>query len=255
MTKDGQTHFQPDWRCVSVAILSETHVLVTGGLPGRAGKVAIVSATPQEQTLGKDLVYGIAAHPDSNVAAAACHDGQVFELDLTSSALTLLGRHNGIARCVAYSPDGTQIISAGLDGALLAKIRHSDEPPKRWHEHTAGVDCVAIHPETSVVASGSRDARVRLHTLAGRLIRTYRGLGMEDEPVAGRLEAHVMCLLWVGKRLLAGTSNGSVYELSSSDSQWERLLQLDSGPIHALASHGQELVIGANRIIRQKLSR
>ena len=106
VTKDGQTHFQPDWRCVSVAILSETHVLVTGGLPGRAGKVAIVSATPQEQTLGKDLVYGIAAHPDSNVAAAACHDGQVFELDLTSSALTLLGRHNGIARCVAYSPDG-----------------------------------------------------------------------------------------------------------------------------------------------------
>jgi WD40 repeat protein len=255
VSKDGQAIFQSNWRCLSVAIVSKTQLLVAGGSPGRAGKVAMVSKTTKEQTLGNDLIYHVAAHPEGKVAAVACHDGQVFEIDLTSTETTLLGKHNGIARCVAYSPDGAHLISGGLDGALLAMARGSEEPPKRWQEHTAAVECVSIHPETKVVASGSRDARVRLHTLEGRLIRTYRGLGMEDEPVAGRLEARVLCLLWLGKRLLASTSNGGIYELSATDSHWKRLFQLNSGPIHALVVQKKELIIATNQIERHKLSK
>ena len=67
---------------------------------------------------------------------------------------------------------------------------------RHWQEHTAGVECPTIHLEIAVVASGLRNTRVRLHSLEGRLMRTYRELGMEDEPGAGRLQVRMLSLLW-----------------------------------------------------------
>ena len=84
-------------------------------------------------------------------------------------------------------------------------------------------------------------------------MRTYRELGMEDEPGAGRLQVRVLSLLWLGQRLIAGTSNGGIYELSPTASHWERLFKFYSLPVHAMKVHRQELFIATNQIKRRKL--
>ena len=165
--------------------------------------------------------------------------------------------HQGIARVLAYGPEGKALASGGRDGAVIlhGPPGPGAPPSKRLQEHTAGVESLAFSPDGQWIASGSMDAKVRWHRVAdGRLIRTYQGLGMEDEPVVGRLMAQVLSLAWGEAdgvtRLLAGTSNGGLYELDLEASRWDRIAQVETGSIHSLAIHPDGRLIMGTRAPR-----
>lgn len=66
------------------------------------------------------FIYQTCWNPQGTHIALACKDGRLHILDYTSGQkLTWLG-HSGVARTIAWSPDGSQVVSGGYDG--LVKI-------------------------------------------------------------------------------------------------------------------------------------
>lgn len=218
-------------------------IYFAGGEPGQSGilgKLDLNGHEPQvlRSDLGGDLVYDLTMSRNGRVAWARS-DGKVESASppLSTSKVTLAHRHSGVGRAVAFSPDGKWLASVGLDGVV--KISPGAGPVEglevqSLEDHTAGIECLCFSPDSKRLVSGSRDSKVRLHTVSGKLVRTYHGLGMEDEPVAGRVTARVLSLVWKGELLLAGTSNGRLYQLALSDDKMTRVSRSGTDPIHAL---------------------
>ena len=185
--------------------------------------------------------------------AVACADGHVIQLKLPLDPLEkprVLHKHTAAARVVAFSPDGTLLVSGGLDGVLLMTRLGKEESPSILQEHTAGIESLVFSPDGKQFASGARDSKVRLHSTDGRLIRTYTGIGMENELAAERLAAHVWALAWDKTRLVAGTSKGQLYHLSQADDQWALLGNFGES-IYTLASDANgSLWAGSNGVLR-----
>ncbi len=266
---DGESLCRPDWRVLAVAA-EGSRLWLGGGVSGESGIIGHFDlerqAMGERREVGTDLVYDLAVSPNRSEVSWADAAGRVRTLatetvDLTEPDIHERMKHEGIARVVAYGPHGGPLASGGRDGAvILHQAAPADrEASRRLQEHTAGVESLAFSPDGQWIASGSIDAKVRWHRVAdGRLIRTYQGLGMEDEPVVGRLMARVLSLAWGEiegvSRLIAGTSTGGLYELSQESSRWERIAQLDVGSIHSLAIQaGGNLLIGSQA--REVLSR
>lgn len=64
-------------------------------------------------------VLALDATPDTKTLFAACQDGGVFSVDVSSGQAELLARHESYASGVALLPDGRTVLSAGYDGMLL----------------------------------------------------------------------------------------------------------------------------------------
>ena len=75
-------------------------------------------------------------------------------------------------------------------------------------------------------------------------MRTYSGIGMADEPVAGRVPSRVLSLAWNESALVAGTSKGSLHRLSTTDDTVTKIERAGTGPIYSLgfAPKGELLV-------------
>ena len=226
----------PKFRVIDIAPMGNGRLAVCGGHPGTSGMVGILDIASSElstRTVSKDLIYALAFAPSMEMLAVACADGHVmlFKLPLVSAREpVVVHKHTAAARAVAFSPDGTLLVSGGLDGVLLMTSLDQEGAiagkPSVLQEHTAGIDSLAFSTDGKHFASGARDSKVRLHSTNGRLIRTYVGIGMEDELAAERLPARVWALAWDASKLVAGTSKGQLYHLSTSDDQWSLLVNL-----------------------------
>jgi WD40 repeat protein len=255
----------PPFRVTSVAMSSELDglLLVAGGKPGELGVVSSWHPTAEESSavhkISKDLIYDLAMSPDGKVAATAGASGEVLVCrlpDLSAPNWIVRHKHTAAARAVAFSPDGKWLASAGLDGVVLISSVGDDGKPQALLDHTAGIECLAWSPDSGKIASGSKDSKVRLHEVSGKLIRTYSGLGMEQEPVAGRVLSRVLSLAWNGRALVAGTSKGSLYRLSLEDDGTEQLMGGGANPVFALAfGPDGKLLIGRQDLTAIELER
>ena len=69
--------------------------------------------------IGKGGVYELAYTPDGTQLAAASAIGIWIYDARTGEALRLLTGHTDYVRCVAFSPDGTVLVSGSYDGTVL----------------------------------------------------------------------------------------------------------------------------------------
>jgi WD40 repeat protein/serine/threonine protein kinase len=98
--------------------------------------------------------------------------GRLVDVWYATTALpvhTLLA-HRGRAMCVAFSPDGAYLASAGLDGAVRlwdAKTFGPVGPPLRGH--LDGICSLAFRPDGKRLASAGGDAMIQVWDLATRL--------------------------------------------------------------------------------------
>src|ERR1051325_5059909 len=77
----------------------------------------IEKSTPVSLKTG---VLGLAANLDGSMLYAACMDGQVFEVNPGTKAVTPFETaHTSFASGCAIRPDGRVLISGGYDGCLL----------------------------------------------------------------------------------------------------------------------------------------
>ena len=253
---------QPPFRVFTLA--GRTHpqtkkpiLILGGGAPGISGEIAMLdpaSGSLVTCRVSDDLVYGVAIHPNGTEVALACADQRVLTMALPaldSSSIHLRHKHTAEARAVAYSADGRHVASGGLDGVLLISTNDSNSEPIVLQEHTAGVECLQFSPDSRLLASGSRDARVRMHSADGRFLRTYSRIGPEAPDSGLGKKPCVWALAWTrdSSALFAGTSRGSLDQLSLTDDSSSQIQSEASGPIFSLQFNTRgQLMIGTEKI-------
>ena len=131
-----------------------------------------------ETATGKELarlnghtgdVRWVSFHPNGKTVASASFDGTVRIWDVDTGKLArTIGAHNGYVERVFFLPGGQRLVSCGgltngQDGALRIWETESGREVKGWHGNGAsGLLSLAVSPNGSLFATGSRDKVVRL---------------------------------------------------------------------------------------------
>lgn len=253
---------QPPFRVTSLTVVGD-RLLLAGGDPGLSGELALYdlsSGKIRTLKVADDMIYDVAVHPLGKLGAIACADGRVLTLDLSewsTSALHERHRHTAAARAVAFSLDGRHLASGGLDALVMLSRTQGGRKPLQIQDHSSKVDCLVFSPDSKSLASGSRDGKVRIHSLDGRLVRTYKGLAENADYIAWGANPFIWGLAWGGQKpiLTAGAANGSLHQLSAVDNRWTKLPKPGKRPIYSLAFTAQgELIIGAHEVSLRRLS-
>ncbi|MBM4085275.1 MAG: WD40 repeat domain-containing protein, partial [Planctomycetes bacterium] len=87
-----------------------------------------------------------------------------------------LAGHLGFIRSVAYTPDGSKLLSSADDGSIRVWTPQQAEAVAVLKGHRGGVLSVAVSPDGKQALSGGRDATVRLWDIASaKMLQTCEG--------------------------------------------------------------------------------
>ena len=221
--------YLPEFRVTSM-IGGDGSLTLAGGAPGESGQVAVLDRATNElhgtKKISNDMIYSIAASSPRPFGFLALASGGIIEIGRFGTHHR--HRHTAATRSVRVSPNDRFLASAGLDRVVIISEWKQPRTTITIQDHTAGIDCLAFSPDSTQIASGARDGKVRIHAVpGGKLIRTY-----------SNLDGEISAIAWGGKqeRLLAGTSKGKFYRLElSNDTAAELADWGDDALISALA--------------------
>ena len=133
--------------------------------------------------------------------------------------------HDAAVRAVAYTPDGTMVVT-GSDDKTAALWSHDGFLIRDFKGHEDGVDALAVTPDGAQLVTQSNDHTVRLWNMTdGSLVHLFRRLGF----------VQAVALTPDGQSLLTGSRDGTVRVLSLDDWDVQQTCGSDSGAINALA--------------------
>ena len=116
--------------------------------------------------LGKGNVRDVAWSPDGTRLAVGTSPGiWLYDAD-TGSEVSLLTGHTRRLHSMVFSPDGTTLASAGLDGRLRLWDVATGQERSSIRAHPRSVLSVAFSPDGTTLASDSYDHRVRVWDVA-----------------------------------------------------------------------------------------
>ena len=153
------------------------------------GVEARASEVPVKNFPHPNLVDAVAFNPTGTLLATGCHDGKVRIFDIVKAAqLKEINAHPGMAPvpgmppagpaaiyCVAWTPDGKQVLSGSLDhtlklwdataGTLVREFKGYKE--KEFDKgHSDGVFAAAFTSDGKFLASGSSDRTIKIWNVA-----------------------------------------------------------------------------------------
>jgi WD40 repeat protein len=254
--------FRPPFRVMSLAVFGGK-LLLGGGEPGVSGVIGVCDLDGRgfrSLPVAKDLVYDVALHSSQNLAAVACADGRILTLKFPSLGKdTLVERyhHTAAARAVAFSTKGDHLASAGLDALVMLLPLDGRTKPIPLQDHSDKIDCLTFSPDSSLIASGARDGKVRIHNLEGRLVRTYTGIRSKTSETSWGLNTYIRSLAWGGSdgHLVAGDATGTLYQLSTVDNRWKSLAGTMETPVYSLCfSADSRLLVGDSKLAIREIS-
>jgi WD40 repeat protein len=160
---------------------------VGGGTPGEKGEVRLLD-WPHKKWLGSfaanyDIITGVAFSPDGQRLAAACADNSTHILTLKDHGRRLIGQlvltgHSGPVQAVAFSHDGSLIVTASMDRSIKVWSAADGKLLRSLGQHTDAVQCLAFRPISAgepQCATGGDDRTVRIWQPAiGRMVRIVR---------------------------------------------------------------------------------
>ena len=118
-----------------------------------------------------DYVRDLEFSPDANSLAMTRANNTIEVWSITSrKRLSTLGGHHGVVNCLAYSPDGSFLVSGGGDRKIrvwdLRGSHRKDEVPlhRTLAGHGTAVTCIAFSSQ-GTLATGGTDHTVRLWDL------------------------------------------------------------------------------------------
>ena len=183
---------------VSVAFSPDGHRIVSSAVNPTSRKILVdtsVDTSPEVKVWHADtgvellelrdyngLVGQACWSPNGNsVVAAGGTIGKgefiVWEIPPGKKA-TFVIRHgsSSAALSLAFSPDGTQLVSGGLDKVVRFWDLKTGRQVRSLSGHTTAIHCVAIGPDVNRIASGSLDKTVKLWDAnSGELLTTFSG--------------------------------------------------------------------------------
>ena len=119
-------------------------------------------AKDQWQTLAQvdAVVHAVAFDPAAReLAVAFGHHARVFDLDTCRPRIDLVG-HQGMVWKVAYTPDGSLLVTASSDGSVRFWDAATGSCRGSFDWQGGKVRCVAVSPDGLTVASGGQDGRI-----------------------------------------------------------------------------------------------
>jgi WD40 repeat protein len=130
----------------------------------------------------------------SNMLASGCGDGIIRLWDVSGEINQQLKRelqgHSFPTLSVAFSPDGSQLVSGSADNTVRLWSVASGKPLKTLTGHSRTVRSVDFHPNGKQVASCSTDKTLRIWTVCEWSDRTHQLFGEERK----RLVFFLMCI-------------------------------------------------------------
>ena len=184
----------------------------------------------------KGKIVGLAASK-SHVATASW-DGTIGLWPVDGSEPAILGPTGSGVNAVAFTPDGTQLYSAGVDGALRVWDVASGQETDRLIEHGFGINELILNTQDGWVAYGAVDGVTRILHLTTREERDFT---LDRRPILA------MALSPDRTRLAVGDGEGYIMII---DTQNWRIAQdfraTLRGPVWALAfsADGQNIHAG-----------
>jgi WD40 repeat protein len=108
----------------------------------------------------KKIVHALAFAPAADeLAVAYGHQTRVIDLASGRARLDLAG-HDGMVWKVAYTPDGSRLVTASSDGTVRFWDAATGASRGSFDWQTGKVRCVAVSPDGLTVASGGQDGRI-----------------------------------------------------------------------------------------------
>jgi WD40 repeat protein/serine/threonine protein kinase len=148
------------------------------------------------------MAIAVAYSPDGSRLAAG-GDAKILILDAAGGAeLRLLPKAGDSIRCLAWNPEGTQLVSAGEDGLALVWDATTGKKLHILSGHSGAVYAAVWNPDGRRLATGSRDASLKIWNPAtGQLLGSLRGNATQITSVAWSPD---------GQQLATGDLNGQI---------------------------------------------
>jgi WD40 repeat protein/serine/threonine protein kinase len=173
------------------------------------------------------LEQACAAAPNPAQAEEALVHARAVSDAEASGEIRRLEGHTGNISSVAFSPDGTQILSGSQDNTLRLWDICTSSCVRRFEGHTSWVLSVAFARDGSLVLSGSWDNGLRLwDTATGLCLRSFEGHTGSVTSVGFSPD---------GKRVVSGSSDGSLRVWDGAIGQCLCILEGHCGPISSVA--------------------
>jgi WD40 repeat protein len=166
--------------------------LAFGDEAGNIGWLDLPEGALHMMSIGDSVqVPGVALSADGARLAATAADGAVRVWGLPSEQARILGRHDGIAQAIRFSPDDRVIASGGWDHTVRWWSLDGGGP-QVGRGHHGPVVFLAFSPDGRLLASGSEDGLVGIWNVAtgeGRVMKAHAGSvrGLAFSPDGRRL--------------------------------------------------------------------
>ena len=156
----------------------------------------------------------------------------------------ILNRHTDSVRSVAWSPDGSQIVSGSVDTTVRIWDATTGENTRTLNGHTGSVESVAWSPDGSQIVSGSNDNTVRIWNAATGESRTLNGHTLLVHSVAWSPD---------GSQIVSGSWDNTVRIWNAATGNLARTLNGHTGRVSSVAwsPDGSQIVSGSwDRTVR-----
>lgn len=191
-------------------------------------------------------ISGIATY-GGNLVATAGYDNNLILWDATTKKSLAKGVHDHLTNQATFSPDGKYLLSSSSDYTSRLWTVPDLKLVAVLAEHDDDVEMSTFHPTKQLIATASRDHRVRVYDFTGALVQEFHGH-----------EADVISVEWDRERdeVISSSDDGTIKRWSLQTGTMVHEIDMDGIETDTIAISSDGTIYAGNdngEIIRIRL--